>query len=163
MRDLADGQAVDCVFLVRERSLRKKRNGEDFLRLTLSDSTGSVPAVCWDDATQAHELAEPGDAVRVKGRYEVSERYGPQLTVQALAVAAAGDYALTDLLDGPAMSIEQMDEDLRCLIETVRNPHLRRLLDACSASPPRSGGAFGARRRRSSTTRPTRTGCSSTR
>jgi 3'-5' exoribonuclease len=129
VRDLVDGQAVDCIFLVRERTLRKKRNGEDFLRLTLSDTTGSMPAVCWEDAVEAHEVAEPGEAVRVKGRYAVSERFGPQLTVESLAAAGADEYAVTDLLAGPAMNVDQMEEDFRCLIETVRNPHLRRLLD----------------------------------
>jgi 3'-5' exoribonuclease len=129
VRDLVDGQAVDCIFLVRERTLRKKKNGEDFLRLTLSDTTGSMPAVCWEDALQAHDLAEPGGAVRVKGRFAVSERFGPQLTIEAVAAADAGDYAITDLLDGPAMNVEQMERDLRALIDTVRNPHLRPLLD----------------------------------
>jgi 3'-5' exoribonuclease len=130
IRDLEDGQAVDCVYLVRERELRKKRNGEDFLRLALSDVTGSLPAVVWDNAAEAHEAVAPGDAVRVRGRYAMSERYGPQLTVHSLSLADSTQYALTDLLDGPAMNVEQMEDDLRRLLETVRNPHLRGLLDA---------------------------------
>lgn len=129
VRDLADGQVVDCVFLVRERTLRKKKNGEDFLRLTLSDSTGSLPAVCWEGALDAHELAEPGGAIRVKGRYAVSDRFGPQLTVETVTAAETSDYEITDLLDGPTMSVDQMVDDLRRLIETVRNPHLHCLLD----------------------------------
>jgi 3'-5' exoribonuclease len=130
LRELEDGQSVDSVFLVKERTLATKRNGEDFLRLTIADTTGTRPAVCWDDARTAHEVAEPGTAVRVKARYAVSDRYGPQLTVHSLKLAAAGEYELTDLLEGPAASIEQMEGDLRELIATVRNPHLRRLLDS---------------------------------
>jgi 3'-5' exoribonuclease len=129
VRDLVDGQVVDCIFLVRDRTLRKKKNGEDFLRFTLSDTTGRVPAVCWEGAQEAHDIAEPGAAVRVKGRYAVSDRFGPQLTVEALAGAGTGEYELTDLLDGPVMNVNQMEEDFRRLIETVRNPHLGRLLD----------------------------------
>jgi 3'-5' exoribonuclease len=129
LRDLQDGQAVDSVFLVKERSLGRKRNGEDFLRLTLADTTGHRPAVCWDGARDAHDVAEPGSAVRVKARYTVSDRYGPQLTLQSLIVARPDEYELTDLLAGPAAGIEQMESDLHRLIETVRNPHLRRLLD----------------------------------
>jgi 3'-5' exoribonuclease len=129
LRDLQDGQVVDSVFLVKDRSLGKKRNGEDFLRLTLADTTGSRPAICWDEARGTHDVAEPGSAVRVKARYTVSERYGPQLTLQSVVVAGLDEYELTDLLDGPAASIEQMEGDLHRLIETVRNPHLRRLLD----------------------------------
>ena len=68
--------------------------------------------------------------MRVRGRFEVSERYGAQLTVQSLAAAQDGEYELTDLIDAPAASVDQMEADLRQLIETVRNPHLRRLLDA---------------------------------
>lgn len=130
VRDLEDGNAFDSVFLVRERALRQKKNGEDFLRLVLADCTGTVPAICWDDAQQAHDVAEPGAVVRARGRFGVSERYGGQLTVQSLVVAKSGDYELTDLLDGPAMSADQMEADVRQLIATVQNLHLRRLLDA---------------------------------
>ena len=130
VRDLEDGHAFDSVFLVRERALRQKKNGEDFLRLVLADCTGTVPAVCWDDARQAHDVAEPGAVVRARGRFGVSERYGGQLTVQSLVAAKSGDYELTDLLDGPVMSADQMEADVRQLIATVQNLHLRRLLDA---------------------------------
>jgi 3'-5' exoribonuclease len=130
LRDLQDGQAVDAVFLVKDRKLSQKRNGEDFLRLTLSDNTGSRPAVCWDNARDVHELAEPGSPVRVCAQYSVSDRYGPQLTIKSLTSVGSDEYELTDLLDGPAMNIEQMELDLRHLIETVRNPYLSTLLDA---------------------------------
>jgi len=129
VRDLVDGQVVDCIFLVRDRTLRKKKNGEDFLRLTLSDATGRVPAVCWEEALQAHDVAEPGEAVRVKGRFAVSDRFGAQLTVEALVAAGKGEYEIADLLDRPAMNVDQMEEDFQCIIATVRNPHLRRLLE----------------------------------
>jgi 3'-5' exoribonuclease len=129
IRDLTDGQPVSTVFLVGARTLRQKRNGEHFLTMTLRDATGAVPAVCWDDASAMHEIAEPGVAVRVTGRYELHERYGAQLTVQSLAAAAEGDYRLADLMDAPAFEPAKMEDDLRRLIETVQNAWLRRLLD----------------------------------
>jgi 3'-5' exoribonuclease len=129
LRELQDGQVVESVFLVKERTLAKKRNGEDFLRLTLADTSGSRPAVCWEDARDAHEAAQPGNAIRIKGRYAVSDRFGPQLTIQSISLARPGEYELADLMEGPPASVEQMESDLRQLIETVRNPHLRRLLD----------------------------------
>jgi 3'-5' exoribonuclease len=130
IRDLTDGQAVDAIFMVRERSLREKKNGDHYLRLTLADASGTLPAVCWDDAQDVHDLARPGTAVRIRGRFEISERFGPQLTLQAVGAAADGEYDPADLADGPSMDVAQMEGDLRSLVETVRNPHLRRLLDA---------------------------------
>ena len=117
------------MLLVRERKLSQKRNGEDYLRLTLADSSGTLPAVCWEGASDLHELAEPGCAVRVEGRYAVSEKYGPQVTIRTLEAAGEGDYELEDLLEGPAVDPEQMEADFRQLVETVRNPHLKLLLD----------------------------------
>ena len=58
------------MLLVRERSLARKRNGEDYLRLKLCDCTGILEAVAWDGARELHELAQPGVAIRARGRYE---------------------------------------------------------------------------------------------
>ena len=52
---------------------------------------------------------------------------------------------------------------LRELLATIQNPQLRRCSTASSARTRRSGRASGSRRRRSTTTRPTATGCSTTR
>jgi 3'-5' exoribonuclease len=89
-----------------------------------------MPAVCWEQAESFHDVACPGAAIRVKGHYAIDQRYGPQLTVQELSAAVEGDYELVHLVEGPPMDVSQMEADLRTLIETVRNPHLRILLDA---------------------------------
>jgi 3'-5' exoribonuclease len=130
VRDLREARDVETVLLVKERTLAQKRNGSDYLRLRLCDCTGTLDAVAWDGAREIHELAEPGIAVRARGRFEISERYGAQLILQSVAAAQEGDYRLSDLMDAPAASVEQMEAELRQLIGTVRNPHLAQLLDA---------------------------------
>jgi 3'-5' exoribonuclease len=129
IRNLTDGESVEAVFLVSDRSLRQKKNGEHFLTMTLRDSTGTLSAVCWEDASSLAEIAELGAVVHVTGRYELHARYGAQLSVKGLAAAREGDYELTDLVEAPPLEPGQMEDDLRRLIETVRNPSLRRLLD----------------------------------
>jgi hypothetical protein len=54
IRDLEDGQPVRGVYAVRGRELRRKRNGEPWLRMTVGDATGTAEAVCWDDAEVGH-------------------------------------------------------------------------------------------------------------
>jgi 3'-5' exoribonuclease len=130
VRDLREARDVETVLLVKERTLARKRNGTDYLRLKMCDCTGTLEAVAWDGARDLHELARPGAAIRVRGRFEVSERYGSQLVLHSAAPAAEGDYRLADLMDAPAASVEQMEADLRRLIGTVRNPHLVQLLEA---------------------------------
>ena len=129
VRELHDGCDVEQVLLVREVEMRSRRDGGRYLKLTLGDRTGSVSAVVWDGVNEVAELLRPGLAVHVCARYSVHARYGPQLVISALREAADGEYALGELLDGPPRDAAQMEEDLRELLRTVQNPHLRRLLD----------------------------------
>lgn len=129
VRDLANGQAVDSVFLVRERTRRQKRNGDPFLKLQLGDVTGMVEAVAWDGVERIEDAAAPGEAVRVAGRYEVDEKYGATLILKALRGAEPGEFEPADLHDAPPLPYEQMVGELRELVATVQDRHLRALLD----------------------------------
>ncbi|MGZ5326497.1 MAG: 3'-5' exoribonuclease YhaM family protein [Solirubrobacterales bacterium] len=129
IRDLADGERVDSIFAVRDRDLAKKRDGEDYLRLKLGDSSGNLAAICWDDPLRCFEIATPGAVLRVAGRYSVSPQYGPQLKIDSLATASEGEYDPRQLGAAPERSVELLEADLRQLIETVQNPQLRELLD----------------------------------
>ena len=129
VRELEDGQAVDQVLLVREAEVRGTRNGSEFLRLVLADSSGSLPAVLWDCPGDTARLAAVGVALRVAGDYGVHPRYGPQLRLRSLRAARPDEYVLEDLLDGPARDPDQMEGDLRALVATVQDGHLRGLLD----------------------------------
>ena len=130
VNQLTDGQEVDQVLLVRERELRSKRDGGEYLKLGLADRTGSVSAMVWDGVAALAPVSEAGAAVRVAGRYCLHPRYGPQIAVRSLRAAEPHEYALDDLLDGPPRSADQMEIDLRALVDTIQSPHLRGLLDA---------------------------------
>jgi 3'-5' exoribonuclease len=129
VRDLVDGQAVDSVFVVRDRNRRQKKNGDAFLKLQLGDVTGAVEAVVWDGVDEIASAADPGSVVRVAGRYAIDGRYGACVTVRTLRAAEDGEYDLTELLEGPSVAYDSMAARLSELIETVQQPHLRELLD----------------------------------
>src|SRR3954452_22877738 len=56
VRDFQDGHEVDQVLLVRGAEARSKRDGGEYLRLTLADRTGSVVAMVWDDVERLRVL-----------------------------------------------------------------------------------------------------------
>jgi 3'-5' exoribonuclease len=130
VRDFSDGCQVEQALLVREAEVRARRDGGEYLKLALGDRTGSVPAIVWDNVAAVRELCRPGKVVLVSGRYALHARYGPQLTVQAVRLARDEEYLRDDLLDGPSREADQLEDDLRELLATVQNPHLRRLLSA---------------------------------
>ncbi|MGB7589601.1 MAG: HD domain-containing protein [Solirubrobacterales bacterium] len=129
LRELEDGQRVQSAYAVRERELRRKRNGEAWLRLLLGDASGSAEAVSWEDAEARYALAAPGSVVFVTGSFEVSERWGAKIKVADLREAAADEYLTEDLAVEPEVPFERLESDLRELLETVQEPQLRELLD----------------------------------
>ncbi len=97
LRELEDGAPLAGVFAVRERELRRKRNGEAWLRLVLGDASGAVEAVSWEDAEARYALAGPGSAVFVTGTFEVSDRWGSKIKVAELREAELQEYRAADL------------------------------------------------------------------
>ena len=87
VREFADGSEVTQALLVRDVEVRSRRGGGEYLKLTLGDRTGSVPALVWEDVADAREICRPGQVVLVNGRYTVHQRYGPQLAVQRIRTA----------------------------------------------------------------------------
>jgi 3'-5' exoribonuclease len=96
----------------------------------LGDRTGGVAALVSEDVAHALELCRAGSPVHVVGRYELSPRWGPQLVILGLRPAVDGTFDPAELHDGPPREVDHMEADLRELVATVQDPHLRRLLDA---------------------------------
>ncbi|HEX4435172.1 MAG TPA: HD domain-containing protein [Solirubrobacteraceae bacterium] len=129
LNELTDGVEIDQVMLVKEAELRTRRDGGEFLRLMLGDRTGAVPCMVWEELGLATRLARAGEPVTVSGRYIVHPRFGPQINLRGLAEAVPGSYEEADLLDGPQRTATQMEAEIRDLIATIQEPHLRILLD----------------------------------
>jgi len=130
VRDLTDGQELDQVLLVRGVELRTKRDGAQFMKLSLGDRTGQLAAIVWDAVADVRELCVAGQAVHVCGRYEVHPRWGAQLALRSLRAAAPGSFAPADLLDGPPRPADAMEAGVRELVATVQDEHLRALLES---------------------------------
>jgi 3'-5' exoribonuclease len=126
--ELSDGMEVDQVLLVRQSERRQRRDGGEYLRLQLGDRTGAVSCMVWEQLGEVEELARLGEPVRVSGRYVVHPRFGPQINLHELELPPAGSYDPRDLLDGPARELAPMEAELRELLATVQEPHLRALL-----------------------------------
>jgi 3'-5' exoribonuclease len=129
VNELQDGSEIDQVLLVREVERRERRDGGAYLRIQLGDRTGAIPCMVWEGLEEIEQLAAAGAPVRVSGRYTVHPRYGPQINLRGLATPVEGSYSLEDLLDGPLRDVGQMEAEMRELLGTIRQPHLRLLLE----------------------------------
>jgi 3'-5' exoribonuclease len=129
VHEFSDGMEIDQVLLVREAERRQRRDGGVYLRLQLGDRTGAVVSMVWEELEGIEELALAGNPVHVRGRYTMHPRFGPQINLRGLEQAVPGSFAPEDLLDGPARGVGQMEEEVRELLGTIQEPHLRILLE----------------------------------
>ncbi|HEV3047929.1 MAG TPA: HD domain-containing protein [Solirubrobacteraceae bacterium] len=129
LNELTDGAEIDLALLVREAERRRRRDGGDYLRLQLGDRTGAVVCMVWDEVAAVEQVARAGAVVQVSGRYTVHPRFGPQINLRSLQAAEAGSFDAGELRDGPARAVAQMEAEIRELLGTIQQPHLRLLLE----------------------------------
>lgn len=130
IRDLTDGAGCELVLLVRDVERRQRANGQDFLKVTFADRTGTLTTNVWDDVDEVAALLVRGSAYRVYGRYEVHERFGPQLRLEGFDPAAEGTYDPTELRAGPPVPVAELERRLRALVASVQDPGMSALLEA---------------------------------
>src|SRR4051794_25669246 len=130
LRDLEDGQRLRGIYAVRQRELRRKRNGEPWLRLSVGDATGTAEAVCWQDAEALYALCASGTAVHVTGTFEMSERWGAKIKIAELRGAEPHEYEADELAPESHVALDHLETDLRALLATIQEPQLRQLLDS---------------------------------
>src|SRR6188768_654304 len=69
--ELSERDNVDDVYLVSEKQLRSNKNGNLYLKLRLSDRTGSAIAMLWNATEGTANIIDNGDYARVQGAAQV--------------------------------------------------------------------------------------------
>lgn len=140
--DVEAGRPVEGVYAVVRKQRRHDKNGDPYLVLELSDSTGSIEGRVWKNADWFDRNIREGDKVRAVGRGS-SFRDQVQLDIRRLdrigddnsAVAGesfvpAGTRSVEDLAgELDFLASELARDDLRGLVEAVwQGPHREALL-----------------------------------
>ena len=67
VQKMADGDAVEEVYLVVDKQVRANRNGNIYLQLELRDRSGAISARLWNAPEPLVRSFESGDFLLVKG------------------------------------------------------------------------------------------------
>jgi 3'-5' exoribonuclease len=129
LNQMEDGQKVSGVYAVRERELRRKKNGEPWLRLSVGDASGSAEAVSWESAEELYALCAKGCPVFLTGQFEQSDRWGAKIKLISIRPAEDHEYESGDLAPCSEISAEKLESGLRELLDTIEETQLRQLLD----------------------------------
>lgn len=127
--DIAAGDKIRDIFVLAEKNMAVKRDGNPFLTIALEDKTGQIRGVVWDNVEQIAAAAAAGDFVRISG--SAGEYRGSlQLVVKDIAAVPIDSLSPGDFLPTTSRDINQMFTRLQSLTDTIETPHLKALMDA---------------------------------
>lgn len=132
--DIKVGDYVDDIFVLTEKVLSKKRDGNNYLNLTFADKTGVLKGVMWDNVDQLSSNIVSGDFVTVKGN--ISEYRGDlQFVVKGMSICDDPAMDPSDFLPATNRDIDHMYQRLLHISDTIDTVHLKKLLDAFWEDP----------------------------
>ncbi len=127
--DLTIGGKAESIFVVADKQVRKKRNGDDYCTVTLQDREGSIGGVLWTETFIKAEDFSVGDFVLVEGDVK-AYKGGRQLIVNSLEkIKNNENIKHSDYLKTSSKDIDGMFKEIKGYIATVNNPYLKELLD----------------------------------
>ena len=132
--DLAPGLDVEEAYAVSAKEVRQRRNGGPYLALTLSDRTGAVAALAWENVERIGQICESGRVVRIRGQVQ---RYNQRLQVVVRrAESVPPDEIEEDLfVRSASLDPELLWGRLHEQVDGLANPHLKQLLYRILADP----------------------------
>ncbi len=130
-----ENSAVTSYFVLSSMQLRERRQGGgQFLSVTLTDKTGSLPGIMWDEFADSIGALSEGCYVKAQG--QVTRYQGKfQMGLQKLRHAAESEIDPADYLPVTHFDIDQMWEELRGYVSGFANLDLQRLVFAFLDDP----------------------------
>ncbi|HEY1381480.1 MAG TPA: HD domain-containing protein [Gemmataceae bacterium] len=126
--ELADGEAVEDVFLVSDKQLRANRNGNLYIQVDLRDRTGVINGRLWNAGEPLFRSFDVGDFVRARGKVQLFQG-ALQVILSHLDKIEANSVELTDFLPHTTQDIGALLQRLKDALRKVGNPHLRALAE----------------------------------
>ena len=127
--EIKAGDWVDDIFVLSEKILSQKRDGDNFLNVTISDKTGTLKGVVWDNVNQIATGITSGDFAYVNG--SVSEYKGAlQVVIKKMEPFPSDRIDPSDFLPQTSRNIEDMFERLVKRANSITTDYLKALINA---------------------------------
>jgi len=127
--ELKPNQEVSSSFVVADKQLRVTRGGASFITLRLVDKTGEVVGRIWDKADEWDQLIPVGEAASVTGRCE-TYKGELQLNIRQIQSLERHEVDPADFLPVCPLDLGALYQQLKRMVASLRNPPLRRLMQA---------------------------------
>ena len=126
--DLREGDHISGIYLCKNKQNLKTKAGKSYYSMLLQDKTGTLDAKVWD-LNNGIEHFESMDFIKVDGLI-TSFQGALQVNVRRVRRTQEQEYDICDYLPTSRFDIEEMMKELVEIIQTIKNPYLKTLLDS---------------------------------
>src|ERR1700744_5622586 len=122
-----ENQAVVTFFAVRSKQLRNRKDGGQYMAVTLGDRTGQIESRMWENFAEAAPGFEAGDVVKVRAEVcRFNDRL--QLNMEKLRPANADKFELADYVPQTRKNLDELWASLIRCVDSFTDPWLQALV-----------------------------------
>jgi len=127
--DFKDRDAVDSVFMVKEKTMAMAKNGKPYMNLRFMDKSGDIDGKLWDNVDELGKTFQKGDFVKIRG---TASLYMGKMQLVAKEIKKLDEEGvdLADFVPVSPVPLAEMKAELARSVASLTNPHLKALMDA---------------------------------
>jgi len=127
LKELKENERIVEHYLCRQKQSLKTRAGKTYLSLKLQDKTAVVDAKVWELHNDIGEFEE-NDIIKIDGTVLLYNNE-PQIKVNRIRKSLEGEYDAGEFIPATEKDIDELYNQLLGFIDSVTQPHLRKLLE----------------------------------
>ena len=129
-----ENQAIVAFFAVATKQLRSRKDGGQYLAVTLGDRTGQIESRMWDNFAEIAAGFEQGDVVKVRAEVcRFNSRF--QLNLEKLRRATPDEFEMADYVPHTHKDVEELWATLIRSVDGFSNPWLQALVRSFLEDP----------------------------
>jgi len=129
INEIKAGDFVDDIFVLSEKILSQKKDGSNYLNITLSDKTGTIKGVVWDNVDQISDGVSSGDFVHIRGNVK-DYRGAFQINIKNMESCSVDMVDPTDFLPVTRLDVNSMFKRLLKITASMKTTYLKNLIEA---------------------------------
>jgi len=129
IEEYKEGNKFLGIYLCKSKQVLKTKAGKTYYSLILQDKTGIIDGKVWDLNNGIEDFGSM-DFIMVNGMV-TSFQGARQVNVNRIRKAQEGEYNPADYIPASKYDIEEMYDELKAVINSIKEPHLRELAEKC--------------------------------
>lgn len=140
IEEYKEGNKFFGIYLCKSKQVLKTKAGKTYYSLVLQDKTGVIDGKVWD-LNNGIEDFESMDFIMADGMV-TSFQGARQVNINRIRKAQECEYNPADYIPASKYDIEEMYNELKGIISSIKEPHLRELAEKCYIQDTDFAGKF---------------------